>query len=114
MTSNHELKRMLGRNQMLLRLILRRIHYIMPTLDEILAKQAAALSAAGAETDLLTSIKTLLDADVAAIADLKQQLLDAGSDPAKLQQLSDNMDQLIAAADTRKAAEQAILGTGTV
>jgi len=86
---------------------------IMSTLDDILAKQDAALAKATANTDALGAIKTILDANTATIADLKAQLDAAGADPAKLQQLSDNMDKILAAADTQAAAEAALANTGS-
>lgn len=84
---------------------------LMSTLDDILAKQATALQKATENTNALGAIKTVLDANTATIADLKAQLDAAGTDPAKLQQLSDNMDQLLASQDTQAAAEAALANT---
>lgn len=83
----------------------------MATLDDILAKQAQALQKAQDNTNALAAVKTLLDANNAAIADLKAQLAAAGNDPAKLQQVSDAMDAIIAQSDTQAAAEAALAGT---
>src|SRR5438309_2854122 len=81
--------------------ILRKIGKIMLNIDEILAKQDQALAKAAANTDALSAIKTILDANTATIADLQGQLAAAGTDPVKLQTLSDNMDKLLAASDTQ-------------
>ena len=91
--------------------LIRKVDKTMATIDDILAKQDQALAKATANTDALSAIKTILDANTATIADLKAQLDAAGADPAKLQTLSDNMDKILAAADTQAAAEAALSGT---
>lgn len=88
-----------------------KVDYIMVSIDDLQAKADAALAKATANTDALGAIKTLLDANVAQIADLKAQLTAAGTDPAKLQALSDTMDKLVAQSDTQAAAEAALSGT---
>ena len=70
---------------------------IMPTLDELQEKANATLAAVTAETDLNNAIAKVVNDQRATIADLKQQLADAGTDAAKLQQLSDTMDAILAA-----------------
>lgn len=111
MTSNNELKQMLEHAHELLHRLIAKVEQIMPTIDEILAKQDQALAKATANTDALGAIKTILDANTATITDLQSQLAAAGTDPAKLQALSDNMDKILAAQDNEAAAEAALSGT---
>lgn len=89
----------------------KKVVQIMALIDDILAKQDAALAKATANTDALSAIKTILDANTATIADLKAQLDAAGANPAKLQALSDNMDKILAAADNQATAEAALANT---
>lgn len=70
---------------------------IMPTVDEILEKAKATLAGVSAETDLNNAIAKVIDDKNATIADLKAQLAAAGTDAAKLQELSDTMDAILAA-----------------
>jgi ACT domain-containing protein len=70
---------------------------IMPTIDELQAKAEATLAAVTAETDLNNAIAAVVNDQRATIVDLKAQLAAAGTDPAKLQALSDTMDAILAA-----------------
>lgn len=84
------------------------------TMQDILAKQKAALATATNDLTLDTAIKTAFDAQTQLIVDLKAQLqalIDAGADPAKLQELSDSMDELIAAQSADNAAKAILAGT---
>lgn len=84
---------------------------IMTILDDILAKQATALEKIQANTDLDAAIKAAFDAKDGLIADLRAQLAAAGGDPAKLQQVLDNMDAILAAQDNDTAASAVVAGT---
>lgn len=106
-----EIKTLLEHTHFLQHRILERIDTAMATIDEILAKQDQALAKATANTDALSAIKTILDANTATIADLQAQLAAAGTDPAKLQAVSDNMDKILGATDNQAAAEAALAGT---
>lgn len=68
---------------------------IMALIDDVLAKGDAAIAATQKNTDLDNSIIGMLNAETATIADLKTALANAGTDPAKLQALSDTMDKII-------------------
>src|SRR5207244_3065876 len=68
---------------------------IMPTLDDLQIKAAATLAKVTADTDLDNAVATVVNNQNATIADLKAQLAAAGTDPAKLQQLSDTMDAIL-------------------
>jgi chromosome segregation ATPase len=89
----------------------KKVDQIMAVIDDILAKQDQALAKATANTDALSAIKTILDANTATIQDLKAQLDAAGANPAKLQALSDNMDKILAAADNQATAEATLANT---
>lgn len=69
---------------------------IMATLQDIKAKQDALLASLSSEKSLNQSILKLLQDNTATIGDLGQKLKDAinNQDPAALQAVSDEMDQL--------------------
>lgn len=67
---------------------------LMPLLDDLLAKANANLAAVEANSALDDSIIALVTANAQTIKDLKAALDAAGTDPAKLQALSDTMDQI--------------------
>lgn len=69
---------------------------LMPLLDELLNKAKANLAAVKANSDLDDSIIAVVTANAQTIKDLKAALDAAGTDPAKLQELSDTMDQIAA------------------
>jgi hypothetical protein len=69
---------------------------MMTTLDELQAKAAATLAKVTSDTDLDNAIAKIVNDQNATITDLKAQLAAAGTDPAKLQALSDTMDQILA------------------
>jgi hypothetical protein len=68
---------------------------IMPTLDELQTKAQATLDKVTSDTDLDNAVATVVNNQNATIADLKAQLAAAGTDPAKLQALSDTMDAIL-------------------
>lgn len=68
---------------------------IMPSLDELQAKAQATLAQVTSDTDLDNAIAKVVNDQNATIADLKAQLAAAGTDPAKLQALSDTMDAIL-------------------
>ena len=69
---------------------------IMPTLDELNAKADTLIADVTAETDINNAIAMVVSDQRATIIDLKAQLEAAGTDPAKLQALSDKLDALAA------------------
>ena len=68
---------------------------IMPTLEELQAKADETLANVTAETDLDNAIAKIVTDQNNTIADLKAQLAAAGTDPAKLQALSDTLDNIL-------------------
>lgn len=82
-------------------LIIQKLETIMPTLDELLAKSTTTLAQITKNTDLDNSIIALVTANNAQITDLKAQLAAAGTDPAKLQALSDTMDAILSGATSQ-------------
>lgn len=112
-TSNDELKRLIELNILLNRLNLKRSHSIMATLADIQAKAASILQMAQANTDALSAIAAVIDADHAQITQLKAELdaaLAAG-DPAAIQAASDALDQGISVLTGQAAAEAALANT---
>lgn len=83
------------------------------TLQDILDKSSRALTTATNAATLTSAIKIVLDAEVAKIADLQARLDEAiaSGDMAKVQEISDNMDALIAAQDSDAAAKAILAGT---
>lgn len=81
------------------------------TLDDILAAQAATLTKVTAETDAVTAIASFVTGLKQSITDLQAQLAAAGTDPAKLQAVSDNMDKINAGLDANAVAEAAVTNT---
>ena len=69
---------------------------IMPSLDELQAKADATLANVTAETDLDNAIAKIVTDQNNTIIDLKAQLAAAGTDPVKLQALSDTLDNILA------------------
>jgi hypothetical protein len=76
---------------------------IMPTLDELQAKAKATLDKVTSDTDIDNAIAKVVNDQNATIADLKAQLAAAGTDPVKLQALSDTLDAILKT-DTSNAA----------
>ena len=70
--------------------------HIMPSLDELQAKADATLANVTAETDLDNAIAKIVTDQNNTIIDLKAQLAAAGTDPVKLQALSDTLDNILA------------------
>lgn len=68
---------------------------IMASLDELQAKADATLAKVTSDTDLDNAIANIVNAQNATIADLKTQLAAAGTDPVKLQALSDTLDNIL-------------------
>jgi uncharacterized protein YbaP (TraB family) len=86
---------------------------IMPSLDELQAKATATLAKVTSDTDIDNAVATVVNNQNAAIADLKAQLAAAGTDPAKLQALSDTLDNILATdtANAQKVADAVTAGT---
>ncbi len=95
----------------LLKPILKELQKIMSILDDILTAQATALSVATDNSNLLDAIKVVLDANTATINALQAQVAAAGNDPAKLQQVLDNMSEIVSRANSQKTAEAILAGT---
>lgn len=83
---------------------------IMPSIDDLKDKAAAILAQITSDTAndtaaaaLIAEQATTITTQAATILDLQTQLAAAGADPAKLQEISDTLDQ-VAAADTANAA----------
>ena len=68
---------------------------IMPSLDELQAKADSTLANVTAETDLDNAIAKIVTDQNNTIIDLKAQLATAGTDPVKLQALSDTLDNIL-------------------
>lgn len=66
-------------------------------INDLVTKANSTLAAVQANTSLDQSIAALVDHQTQTIADLQTALVAAGTDPAKLQQLSDAMDAIQAA-----------------
>lgn len=79
---------------------------LMPLIDDLLAKADANLAAVEANSRLDDSIIELVTTNAQTIKDLKAALDSAGTDPAKLQALSDTMDKIAAKIeeDTQKTS----------
>lgn len=94
-------------------LIHHRQELTMATLDELQAKADATLAAVTAETDLNNAVAKVVNDQNALIVDLKAQLAAAGTDPAKLQALSETMDAILAAdtANDKIVADAVVAGT---
>jgi len=85
--------------------------FIMPLIDDIKAKLDQANASIQKNTDLDQSILATLVADTQAIKDLKAALdaAIAAGDPARLQEVSDGMDALIA-----KSEAEALIKTNAI
>jgi hypothetical protein len=68
---------------------------IMPSLDELQAKADATLASVTAETDIDNAIAKIVTDQNNTIIDLRAQLAAAGTDPVKLQALSDTLDNIL-------------------
>ncbi len=84
-------------------LIISKTEKIMPTLDELQAKADATLAQITSDTAIDNAVAIVVTNQNSTIADLKAQLAAAGTDPAKLQALSDTMDHILSL-DTSNAA----------
>lgn len=100
---DYEVLRRLDSLEYKMDLILQAQDIIMPTLDELQAKAQATLDKVTSDTDIDNAIAKVVNDQNATIADLKAQLAAAGTDPAKLQALSDTMDAILKT-DTSNAA----------
>jgi len=88
----------------------------MPILKDVQDKVAALTAAVAANTQVDSSIVTLLQGLTAMIAALKQQLADAiagGADPAALQAVLDGLTaaETTITANTQKLADAAVQNT---
>lgn len=90
-----EVMRRLDKVDHKLDLIFHRQETIMPTLDELQAKATATLAKVTSDTDIDNAVAQVINNQNATITDLKAQLAAAGTDPAKLQALSDTMDAIL-------------------
>lgn len=85
----------------------RQEHIEMATIQEVKAKQAELRASIESETDIVTSVKTLLEGQNAQLAALKQQLADAiagGGNSAALQEVLDGMTAMLATNEADKQA----------
>jgi uncharacterized protein (DUF342 family) len=91
----------------------RRLEVIMTTLDELQAKATATLAKVTSDTDIDNAVAAVVTAQNATIADLKTQLAAAGTDPAKLQALSDTLDNILATdtSNAQKVSDAVTAGT---
>lgn len=91
------------------------VKHLMPNLKDIQDKIAALQASVAAETNVDTSIVTLLQGLTAMIASLKQQLADAiaANDPAAVQAVLDGLTALDTTVknDTQKLADAATANT---
>lgn len=87
--------------------------YLMTTLDELQAKADATLAKVTSDTDLDNAIAGIVAGQNATITDLKAQLAAAGTDPVKLQALSDTLDNILATdtANAKIVADAVTAGT---
>ena len=76
-------------------LVLSNTESIMPTLQELQDKADATLASITAETDIDNAVAKVVNDQRQTIVDLKAQLAAAGTDPAKLQALSDTLDNIL-------------------
>jgi RNA processing factor Prp31 len=72
-----------------------KMEYLQMTLDELQAKADATLAQVTSDTDLDNAVAKVVNDQRATIEDLKTQLAAAGTDPVKLQALSDTMDNIL-------------------
>jgi len=75
----------------------------MVSIDDLQAKAQATLQQVTSDTNLDNAVATVVNNQNQTISDLKAQLAAAGTDPTKLQALSDTMDQILAL-DTSNAS----------
>lgn len=99
----------------LLHKVLEGIMTLMATADEVKAKLTDALGRLKANTDSLKGISTFIKDVRVELADVKQQLADliaAGTNsPQDLQDISDSVDEIIAATDEQTVKEAAVVNT---
>lgn len=85
----------------------------MKSLDDILADQATALTKITGLATVDEGIAALVTSQKQTMTDLAAQLAAAvaAGDPAKVQQVADNMQAINDALDARAAAEAVVAGT---
>lgn len=78
----------------------------MTLVQDIQTKLVALKADVESETDVVTSVKTLLEGQNTLLVDLRQQLADAiaAGDPAKLQAVLDALDTITTTNATNKQA----------
>lgn len=86
---------------------------ILMTVDDLLAKSSQVLDQTKKNTDLDNSIITIVNHNNDVIKDLQKQLADAGNDPTKLQQLSDQLDAILNSETANGAAVAAAVTANT-
>lgn len=88
-------------------------NHIMPSLDELKVKADATLAKVTSDTAIDNAVATVVTNQNATIVDLKAQLAAAGTDPVKLQELSDTMDAILATDTSNAAIVAAAVTAGT-
>lgn len=86
---------------------------IQMTVDDLLAKSQAVLDQTKKNGDLETSIIGIVNHNNDVIKDLQKQLADAGTDPTKLQQLSDQLDAILNSETSNATAVAAAVTANT-
>ncbi len=94
-------------------LVLSNQETVIMTLDELKAKADETLASVTAETDINNAIAKIVTDQNTTIVDLKAQLAAAGTDPAKLQALSDTLDAILTlnTSNTKIVSDAVIAGT---
>lgn len=89
---------------------------VIARLDRILrlkVKADATLAKVTSDTAIDNAVATVVTNQNATIVDLKAQLAAAGTDPVKLQELSDTMDAILATDTSNAAIVAAAVTAGT-
>lgn len=89
---------------------------IMSTLDELKAKADATLTQVTSDTAIDTAVAKVVNDQRQTIIDLKAQLAAAGNDPAKLQALSDTLDNILSldTSNAKVVSDAVVAGTDPV
>lgn len=85
--------------------------FLMATLDDISTILATADAKITANTNTLSSVKARIDSLLAVIQALKDALVAAGNDPAKLQAVADAAQKVVDNADSQASAEATLANT---
>lgn len=87
--------------------------YMAKTLDQLLEQEQTNIDNLKKNDDLDNSLLTALGQNTQLIKDLRQQLKDAGTDSAKLEQLGAMMDQVAASQQTNAQRKADAIKAGT-